>query len=59
MRIKFNSIQDENNGFEVLATTNDVFTYCGKGIVSINHRQSKLLLANNVKFVRIDIGEGT
>jgi len=50
MIIIFNSIDDENSGFELLALTNRRFTYIGDHKIRINEIQHKILVANNAKF---------
>lgn len=49
MIISFNTIQDQNNGFEILVLSNMKFTYIGNHKVRINKHQHDLLKANNVK----------
>ena len=50
MRITFNSIEEENKGFELLAESNMRFTYIGNRQIIINGEQYKILTLNNVKF---------
>lgn len=55
MIISFNTIEDENNGFEVLAITNQKFTYLGDYKVEINKNQYDVLVLNKVKFMVVKL----